>query len=1020
MPRFITLFLPAILIAFFAIEKDGRAESRESRGAKTSGPLATSGSIKQVNRTEVIRSKQLRVELSQLDPLLLSTLSEKDRTQLSTYLEVSRKQEGGQISWCWSPETDTAKVAAFKAAEDLLRGEKGELLLFANQFLDNGRWRETAKDGRTSGRQGDPIIITWSLVPDGTPVPGTDAIPDRGSDLRAWLAGIYGGSAGGPLAEQPWFELFEEAFSSMAQTSGVDFQYEPNDDGVTLGGGSQGVVGVRGDIRIGTRFLDGNGGLLGISLGPDEGDMVLDSGDGLLALTGGDSLRLVNTLTHEIGHCLGLAHVCPVNQTKLMEPSLSTAFRGPQFDDHQSLQRLYGDPLEMDQDSRDNDTVLAATSIDLLPGSVLSLPRLSIDDDSDEDFFQLELLNGQRFQIEIIPGEGRYLEGGESPQGCSSGTFFDSGLVHDLRIEVFDRDGETILEAVDQFGPGNSEQTSWIEVPRNGSYFVKVSGGLTDAAQLYEMRIRLEEQLPGPRLVLGEFEVLAESGVEKNGRPDPGETVLVRIPVMNEGVGATGQILGEIESSPNVTFFSQATPTTIGPGETGWVEMVFGTGGVCGDEALIDLAVTAPSGELASGRFRFSLGEILSPVPLEEDFDGGAALPDDWSVSRISAGVGWSTTSSRRDTPLRSAFTRGVGSRGESILVSPSFELGAAGGVLQFRHLYRTEVGFDGGVLEVSRDGGEWADLVTGFNLAVTGGYNRTVREGFGSAIAGRMAWTGRLNSFQTTSVTLPAAWAGETVRFRWRFVEDQSGLSEGWWVDTVSFEMDVDECVDHRPGLSLRRVSGELDENSPTPGAVLELKSELPLLEEISVPLLVSGSAGLGDFFGDLSVALPAGETTISIPLQVVADDLNEGTETLVIEVPPDSHEFAPQGPSRVVIEVKDRTTLEGWAMSFPVPVDLVGDQDGDGLSGLGEYLLGTDPTSARSRVSLDPVIRAEGVLLPTGLLPGRDDAVLGVEVSIDLTEWQQISFQPTPEGLLVPHQGDEAFLRLTFARER
>ena len=1021
MRRLITLLLPVVLIAIFAIDRDGKVVSSRTNHSPERIDINRLVDSKISDTPELTGSHRTAssVLLKDLDPLLLATLSDADRAELSEYLRILGKRKGGMISWCWSPETDEAKVAAFMEAERLLRPGKGEVLPLANQFLDGGRWRETATDGVTVARQGDPIVITWSLVPDGTAVPGTNMVADRGSDLRSWLAGIYGGSVRAPAEDQPWFALFEESFSLMAETCGVEFRYEPNDDGVTLGTGSQGVIGGRGDIRIGSRQLDGDGGLLGISLGPDEGDMVLDSSDGILALTSGNSLRLVNTLTHEIGHCLGLAHVCPVNQSKLMEPSLSTSFRGPQFDEFQSLQRLYGDSLEIDESSRDNDSVATAALVELIPGSMISIPRLSIDDDSDEDFYRLELLNGQQVQVEIIPGEGRYLEGGEFPQGCSVGSFFDSGLVHDLRIKIFDRDGVSVMESVDQAGPGINEQTSLIEVSRNGSYFVKVSGGLANAAQLYELRVRLDEQLPEARVVLGEPEVVAESGVIKNGRPDPGETVRVRIPVINEGLESTDLLATQTAVSSNVTLFSSNGSSILSGGETGEVELVFGADGVCGDQALIDLTVSDSSGELASGSYRFLLGELLAPVPLEEDFDVNSTLPESWTVIQTDSGVGWSTTTSRRDTLLRSAFTRGIGAVGESILTSPSFVLSASGGTLQFRHLYRTEVGFDGGVLEVSRNGGEWVDVLTSFGLSVSGGYDRNIREGFNSAIASQMAWTGRLTSFQTTSVTLPGAWGGETIQFRWRFVEDESGTSEGWWVDTIRFEMEIDECVDHRPGLSLYWVNGALDENNPSPGLQLELRSELPLLEAVSVPLLVDGSAGPGDYTGNLAVTLPAGGTSLSVLLQVVDDDLVEGTETLTIEVPPGLPDFAPVEPSRVIVEVQDRTSLEGWAMSFSVPVDVGGDQDGDGLTGLGEYLLGTDPTESGSGMVFQPVVRSDGVLFATGMLPERPDAILGVEASFDLFEWQPVSFETTAEGILVSRLAGESFLRLTFARE-
>ena len=65
-------------------------------------------------------------------------------------------------------------------------------------------------------------------------------------------------------------------------------------------------------------------------------------------------------LAHEQGHGLGYGHTEPVDQTKLMEPFLATAFDGPQFDDILGLQRQYGD---FNEGGMGNDTSADATAI---------------------------------------------------------------------------------------------------------------------------------------------------------------------------------------------------------------------------------------------------------------------------------------------------------------------------------------------------------------------------------------------------------------------------------------------------------------------------------------------------------------------------------------------------------------------------------------------------------------------------------------------------------------------------------
>jgi len=120
---------------------------------------------------------------------------------------------------------------------------------------------------------------------------------------------------------------------------------------------ASGVLGVRGDVRISGHFIDGNSGVLAYNFFPNFGDMVIDTGDNTYNNTASNSLILRNILAHEHGHGLGISHVCPVNQTKLMEPFLTTAFDGPQPDDILAGNRGYGD------DNEHNDTPGTATGL---------------------------------------------------------------------------------------------------------------------------------------------------------------------------------------------------------------------------------------------------------------------------------------------------------------------------------------------------------------------------------------------------------------------------------------------------------------------------------------------------------------------------------------------------------------------------------------------------------------------------------------------------------------------------------
>jgi hypothetical protein len=112
--------------------------------------------------------------------------------------------------------------------------------------------------------------------------------------------------------------------------------------------------------------------------------------------------------------------------------------------------------------------------------------------------------------------------------------------------------------------------------------------------------------------------------------------------------------------------------------------------------------------------------------------------------------------------------------------------------LLTFRHNFNLEasdldpnLGFDGGVLELSTDGGNtFQDILAAGGGFVSGGYNRTIATDRGSPIAGRQAWSGNSNGFMTTVVGLPAA--GLQGRLRWRMASDSSGGNEGWRIDTL------------------------------------------------------------------------------------------------------------------------------------------------------------------------------------------------------------------------------------------
>ena len=102
---------------------------------------------------------------------------------------------------------------------------------------------------------------------------------------------------------------------------------------------------------------------------------------------------------------------------------------------------------------------------------------------------------------------------------------------------------------------------------------------------------------------------------------------------------------------------------------------------------------------------------------------------------------------------------------------------------LSFWHRYKTEYDYDGGVLEISTDGGEtWGDL--GAHITANG-YTGQISSDYGNPLAGRMAWMGNLVTWTEVIVDL-SSFTGQSVHIRWRMGCDSSFGADGWYIDDV------------------------------------------------------------------------------------------------------------------------------------------------------------------------------------------------------------------------------------------
>jgi hypothetical protein len=174
-----------------------------------------------------------------------------------------------------------------------------------------------------------------------------------------------------------------------------------------------------------------------------------------------------------------------------------------------------------------------------------------------------------------------------------------------------------------------------------------------------------------------------------------------------------------------------------------------------------------------------------------EKFDGvtAPALPSGWTATAnvtCAGSTAWVTQSAVNFSAPNAAFSNDPPCIADEWLNSRTYTVPAAPTQVIFKNNYNTESTYDGMVLEISINGGAFADIITAGGSFVTGGYNATISTAFGSPIAGRQAWSGNSGGFITTAVNLPASAQGQTVVFRWRMASDNSVGITGVYIDDV------------------------------------------------------------------------------------------------------------------------------------------------------------------------------------------------------------------------------------------
>jgi large repetitive protein len=302
---------------------------------------------------------------------------------------------------------------------------------------------------------------------------------------------------------------------------------------------------------------------------------------------------------------------------------------------------------------------------------------------------------------------------------------------------------------------------------------------------------------------------------DNDGKLDSGEAGVLKLSLRNSGWATLTRSQVKVTSSdPNLTLDNGGI-AQLGPLEPY-------------AEVTASIGVSARAGVARRGVLQMTLTpsdpDALTPtadVPLALSYNYDNALDASASDDMESDQSAWSAVDNllpkvwSRDGDPNNHVWHGddTGATGDESLVSPDLKVSAFNPlIISFKHRYSFEVGpvtedgpdvpFDGGVLEISQDGGKtWQDVssyaYTTYGAAL---YRSPLDAGAPDAgsdeidtnpLAGRRAWDGEsvgYPNFTNTSINLGLFFARKTVKIRFRIGTDQGTGAPGWDIDDVSF----------------------------------------------------------------------------------------------------------------------------------------------------------------------------------------------------------------------------------------
>ena len=273
---------------------------------------------------------------------------------------------------------------------------------------------------------------------------------------------------------------------------------------------------------------------------------------------------------------------------------------------------------------------------------------------------------------------------------------------------------------------------------------------------------------------------------------DNGERASLRIELANTGWTSLSATSVTVSSShPGISFPSGNVLGPLASNPFGTTELVVPVelaGASPRDLAQFAVDYDDP-GLLSPGPYSYQLFDVVHADEALATTDNVEAHGTTWLVDLApgSAGEPWSRV---QVSPTDHEFhVPDAGSVADHRLVTPPMQVsGGSPLVITFQHRYSWEFDssfdYDGGVIEISTDGGlNWSSI----GASASPGYSGTLYTGSDNPLGGSAAWTKASFDYPFNipcTVNLGMTYAGQTVRVRFRHVADAGVGGPGWWID--------------------------------------------------------------------------------------------------------------------------------------------------------------------------------------------------------------------------------------------